>query len=177
MSWSYIPRWKFTDSCGRPRVPGGIHVGCTHDGQMQQCHATRRALLKAGVAIVGGAGLATVVGPREVFAQVRVFPPPPPAVSPIAGLMDTHVHAAPDVFRPSLDDEEVATLYKDRGLESLVLKNHVVPTADRAWFALKHVTGLKVFGGVGLNSPDGCLNLDDGNCRWRMQGGFCRVVW
>jgi len=89
MSWSYIPRWKFTDSCGRPRVPGGIHVGCTHDGQMQQCHATRRALLKAGVAIVGGAGLATVVGPREVFAQIRVFPPPPPAVSPIAGLMDT----------------------------------------------------------------------------------------
>ncbi len=65
MSWSYIPRWKLTDSCGRPPVPGGIHVGCTHDGHMQQCHATRRALLKAGVAIVGGAGLATVVGPRE----------------------------------------------------------------------------------------------------------------
>ena len=71
MSWSYIPRWKLTDSCGRPPVPGGIHVGCTHDGHMQQCHATRRALLKAGVAIVGGAGLATVVGPREVFAQIR----------------------------------------------------------------------------------------------------------
>ena len=151
MSWSYIPRWKFTDSCGRPPVPGGIHVGCTHDGHMQHGHATRRALLKAGVAIVGGAGLATVVGPREAFAQVRVFPPPPPAVSPIAGLMDTHVHAAPDVFGRSLDDEEVATLYKDRGLESLVLKNHVVPTADRAWFARKHVAGLKVFGGVVLN--------------------------
>jgi hypothetical protein len=27
--------------------------------------------------------------------------------------MDTHVHAAPDVFGRSLDDEEVATLYKD----------------------------------------------------------------
>jgi hypothetical protein len=23
MSWSCIPRWKFTDSCGGPRVPGG----------------------------------------------------------------------------------------------------------------------------------------------------------
>ena len=22
MKWSYVPRWKFTDSCGRPRVPG-----------------------------------------------------------------------------------------------------------------------------------------------------------
>jgi hypothetical protein len=35
-----------------------------------------------------------IADPRELFAQVRVFPPPPPAVSPIAGLMDTHVHAA-----------------------------------------------------------------------------------
>ena len=47
MSWSYLPRWKLTDSCGRPRVPGGIHVGCTHDAHTQQGHATRRALLKA----------------------------------------------------------------------------------------------------------------------------------
>jgi hypothetical protein len=177
MGWSYLPRWKFTDSCGRPRVPGAIHVGCTHGNQMHCAHTSRRAFLKAGIAIVGGAGVATVVDPGEVFAQVRVFPPPPPAVSPIAGLMDTHVHAAPDVFGRSLDDEEVAILYKDRGLEALVLKNHVVPTADRAWFARKHVAGLKVFGGVVLNSPVGGINPDAVNWMWRMQGGFGRVVW
>src|SRR5712691_13097325 len=90
MSWSYLPRWKFTDSCGRPRVPGAIHLGCTHDGHTECAHTTRRTFLKGGVAIVGGAGLATVIDPREVLAQVRVFPPPPPAVRPIAGLMDTH---------------------------------------------------------------------------------------
>jgi hypothetical protein len=39
--------------------------------------------------------------------------------------MDTHVHAAPDVFGRALDDEEVAIIYRDRGLEALVLKNHV----------------------------------------------------
>src|SRR5216683_933836 len=109
MRWSYIPRWKFTDSCGRPSVPGALHLG---------------------------------------FAQVRVFPPPPPEVSPIAGLMDTHVHAAPDVFGRSMDDEEVAILYKERGLEALVLKNHVVATADRAWFARKHVADGKVLPAV-----------------------------
>jgi hypothetical protein len=65
MSWPYIPRWKFTDSCGRPRVPGGIHVGCARDCHVQHGHATRRALLKAGVAVVGGAGLATVVDGRQ----------------------------------------------------------------------------------------------------------------
>jgi hypothetical protein len=69
MSWSYIPRWKFTDSRGRPRVPGGIHVGCAHDGHVQHGHATRRALLKAGGTIVGGAGLATVVDPGEVYGE------------------------------------------------------------------------------------------------------------
>jgi hypothetical protein len=135
MSWSCLPRWKFTDSCGRPRASGAIHVGCAHVGHTACAVTTRRAFLKTGVAIVGGGGLASVMDPREVFAQVRVFPPPPPAVSPIAGLMDTHVHSAPDVFGRSLDDEEVAILYKDRGLEALVLKNHVLPTADRAWFA------------------------------------------
>src|SRR6266568_9227171 len=152
MIWSYLPRWKFTDSCGRPHAAGAIHL-------------------------VGAAGFSTMLDPREVFAQGRVFPPPPPAVSPIAGLMDTHVHAAPDVFGRSLDDEEIATLYKDRGLESLVLKNHVVPTADRAWFARKHVAGLKVFGGVVLNSPVGGINPDAVNWMWRMQGGYGRVVW
>jgi hypothetical protein len=129
-------------------------VGCAHSEHTQCAHTSRRAFLKGGIAIVGGAGMATVADPGEVFAQVRVFPPPPPAVSPIAGLMDTHVHAAPDVFGRSLDDEEVAILYKDRGLEALVLKNQVV-----------------------LNSPAGGINPDAVNWMWRMQGGYGRVVW
>src|SRR5262249_3111537 len=56
-------------------------------------------------------------------------------------------------------------------------KNHVLPTADRAWFARKHVAGLKVFGGVVLNSPAGGINPDAVNWMWRMQGGYGRVVW
>ena len=132
MGRSYLPRWKFTDSCGRPQTSGAIHVGCSHCDQALCAHTSRRSFLKTGIAIVGAAGMATVVDPRELFAQVRVFPPPPPAVSPIAGLMDTHVHAAPDVFGRALDDEEVAIIYRDRGLEALVLKNHVATTADRA---------------------------------------------
>jgi hypothetical protein len=177
MGRSYLPRWKFTDSCGRPQISGAIHVGCAHCDQTLCAHPSRRAFLKTGIAIVGAAGMATVVDPRELFAQVRVFPPPPPAVSPIAGLMDTHVHAAPDVFGRALDDEEVAVIYRDRGLEALVLKNHVATTADRAWFARKHVAGLKVFGGIALNSPAGGINPDAVNWMARMQGGYGRVVW
>src|SRR5262249_59219627 len=138
---------------GRPGVAGALHFGCAQDARADCHEATRRELLRAGVAIVGAAGFATVISPREVLGQVRVFPPPPPTVSPILGLMDTHVHTAPDVFGRSLDDEEAANLYKERGLEALVLKNHVVTTADRAWLVRKHVPGLNVFGGVVLNSP------------------------
>jgi hypothetical protein len=183
MRRSYIPRWKFTDSCGRPKVPGALHLGCAHEAHAPHHHelaahpASRREFLKTGVAIVGAAGLATVVDPREVLAQGRVFPPPPPAVSPIAGLMDTHVHAAPDVFGRGYDDEEVAALYKERGLETVVLKNHVVSTADRAWLVRKHLPGINVFGGIVLNSAVGGINPDAVNWMWRMQGGFGRVVW
>ena len=177
MRWSYIPRWKFTDSCGRPSTSGALHLGCTHDSRATYPRRSRREFLKGGVAIVGAAGFATVVEPRELFGQGRVFPPPPPTVSPIAGLMDTHVHTAPDVFGRSVDDEEAAILYKERGLDTLVLKNHVLPTADRAWLLRKHVTGLNVFGGVVLNSPVGGINPDAVNWMWRMQGGFGRVVW
>ena len=84
---------------------------------------------------------------------------------------------APDVFGRSMDDEEVAILYKERGLEALVLKNHVVSTADRAWLLRKHVAGLNVFGGIVLNSAVGGINPDAVNWMWRMQGGFGRVVW
>jgi Family of unknown function (DUF6282) len=177
MGRSYLPRWKFTDSCGRPQVSGALHLGCAHCERARGALADRRAFLKAGIAVVGAAGFATIVDPLEAFAQGRVFPPPPPAVSPIAGLMDTHVHSAPDVFGRALDDEEVAVLYRDRGLEALVLKNHVATTADRAWFARKHVAGLKVFGGIALNSAAGGINPDAVNWMARMQGGYGRVVW
>ena len=177
MKMSLLPRWKFTNSCGRPRSARMFHLGCAHDRHVPYHHATRREVLRAGVAVVGAAGLSTVLDPHEAFSQGRVFPPPPPAVSPIDGLMDTHVHTAPDVFGRSLDDEEVAILYKERGLEALVLKNHVVTTADRAWFARKRVAGLNVFGGIVLNSAVGGINPDAVNWMWRMQGGFGRVVW
>lgn len=177
MPLSYLPRWKFTESCGHPQPPGTLHLGCDHAGH--RClDASRRAVLKGGLAIAGAAGFATIIGPiSHAAAQGRVFPPPPPAISPINGLMDTHVHSAPDTFGRALDDDEVAGLYKERGLEALVLKNHVVATADRAWFARKHVAGIKVFGGVVLNSAVGGINPDAVNWMWRMQGGYGRVVW
>jgi hypothetical protein len=52
-----------------------------------------------------------------------------------------------------------------------------VSIADRAWFARKHVPGLKVFGGIVLVSAVGGINPNAVNWMWQMQGGFGRVVW
>jgi hypothetical protein len=180
MRSSRLPRWKFTDSCGRPQPPGARHLGCGHAHHARCAHgvAPRRAPRQGPLAIVGGAGFSAVFSPGEPAAAAgRVFPAPPPLVSPIAGLMDTHIHAAPDVFGRAIDDDEAAALYRDRGVETIVYKNHVATTADRAWLARKHVAGIKAFGGIVLNAAVGGINPDAVNWMWRMQGGYGRVVW
>jgi Family of unknown function (DUF6282) len=159
-------RRRFTKGCcqcGHAGTPGGHN---------------RREFLKTAAAAAGVfevAGMAPLL--EAACGQDRNFPPPPPAVSPIEGLTDTHLHSGPDAFGRAMDDEEALQLYKDRGMGAVVLKNHVVPTADRAWFARNHVAGIKVFGGVVLNSAVGGINPDAVSWMWRMQGGYGRFVW
>jgi len=110
-------------------------------------------------------------------AAMREHFPPSSGRDRIQGLIDVHFHSAPDVFDRCMDDEGAAWLCKERGMEAIVLKNHVVPTADRAWFVRKHVNGLKVFGGVALNAAVGGINPDAVQWMSRMQGGYGRFVW
>ena len=160
-----LPRWRFINCCGHM-------VG--HDAR--PIDGERRDFLKlaaAGAAALVAGGRAT----RAAEAQVRVFPPPPPSVSPIEGLIDFHTHCAPDAFGRAVDDDESAGAYMTRKAEAVVLKNHVALTADRAWLVRKHVPGIKAFGGVALNGPSGGINPEAVQWMWRMQGGYGRVVW
>ena len=151
-----LPRWRFTSCCGHS--------------------SSRREFMTTAVA--GAAGLTAFGLTREpAQAQVRVFPPPPPAVSPVEGLIDFHTHCAPDVFGRSIDDDESAQGYLARKAEAVVLKNHVTSTGDRAWLLKKHNPGIKAFGGVVLNGPAGGINPEAAQWSWRMQGGLGRVVW
>ena len=111
MTPSRLFRWRFTSCCGHDAAPA-VTVGTTRREFM---------MLAAG----GVAGVATLARRGEAAAQGRVFPPPPPLVSPVEGLIDFHVHCAPDVFGRSIDDDEVVTLARDNSMEGLVLKNHV----------------------------------------------------
>jgi len=167
-----LPRWRFTNCCGH----SWTHRSTPSESDARIDATSRRDFLRgaaAGVAAVASLGSL----PAMAAAQVRVFPPPPPAVSPIEGLIDFHNHCAPDVFGRAVDDDEMAQLYMARKMEAVVLKNHVALTADRAWLVRKHNPGIKAFGGITLNGAAGGLNPEAVQWMWRMQGGYGRVVW
>jgi microsomal dipeptidase-like Zn-dependent dipeptidase len=110
------------------------------------------------------------------FAQVG-FPPPPPKVSPAAGVIDMHVHPAPDVFGRALTDVELVTVARRKGMRGVVLKNHVVTTADRAALAMEQVPGIEVWGGIVLNSSVGGINPAAVEWMHRMSGNRGKIVW
>lgn len=110
------------------------------------------------------------------LAQVG-FPPPPPKVSPAAGVIDMHVHSDPDVFGRALTDTEVSQVARRKGLRGLVLKNHVANTADRAALAMQAVPGIEVWGGIVLNNAVGGVNPAAVEWMHRMAGGRGKVVW
>src|SRR5438874_6620678 len=120
--------------------------------------------------------VAFAFGATQAFAQAG-FPPPPPKVSPAAGVIDFHVHSHPDVFGRSMDDFDVATLAKAKGMRGILLKNHVVTTADRAAMVMKIVPGIEVWGGIVLNNAVGGINPAAVEWMHRMYGGRGKVVW
>src|SRR5919106_3491559 len=94
--------------------------------------------------------LVLVFASSQVSAQAG-FPPPPPKVSPAAGVIDMHVHSHPDVFGRNMDDIDIAQLAKSKGMRGILLKSHTSETASRAALVMKVVPGIEVWGGIVLN--------------------------
>jgi len=76
----------------------------------------------------------------------------------LAGVIDLHVHAGPDVRPRKLDAVALARAAKAAGMRALLLKSHHTITADLAQVVEDVVGGIRVFGGVTLNEPVGGLN-------------------
>jgi hypothetical protein len=77
---------------------------------------------------------------------------------PLDGVIDIHVHAAPDSTPRSIDAIDLARLAQSRGMRAIVLKNHFAPTASDAYLVHKVVPGIQVFGGIDLNLSVGGMN-------------------
>jgi Family of unknown function (DUF6282) len=120
--------------------------------------------------------LAFSIAASNALAQAG-FPPPPPKVSPAAGVIDMHVHSHPDVFGRNMDDIDIAQLAKAKGMRGILLKNHVSETASRAALVMKVVPGIEIFGGIVLNKAVGGVNPDAVEWMHRVYGGRGKVVW
>lgn len=76
----------------------------------------------------------------------------------LAGLIDLHVHAGPDVRPRKQSALELAQAARAAGMRGLLFKNHHAPTAIAAGLLAEAVPGLVVFGGLALNESVGGLN-------------------
>jgi Family of unknown function (DUF6282) len=76
----------------------------------------------------------------------------------LTGIVDLHLHSAPDTRPRVYDDIELARVCREAGLRAILIKSHVTITADRATIAEKVVPGIRVFGALALNKAVGGLN-------------------
>jgi microsomal dipeptidase-like Zn-dependent dipeptidase len=154
----------------------GILLRMRHDQHRRQAFTrSRKGIMKTTVLAVSVAAFALL--PFDQALAQAAFPPPPPKISPAAGVIDMHVHSHPDVFGRNMDDIDVAQLAKARGMRGLVLKNHISETASRAALVMKVVPGIEVFGGIVLNNAVGGVNPHAVEWMHRVYGGRGKVVW
>src|ERR1700759_4583607 len=97
--------------------------------------------------------------------------------NPLAGVIDIHVHSAPDSTPRSIDAIDIARLARSRGMRGVVLKNHYEPTASLAYVVRKEVPGIEVFGGIDLNLSVGGMNPSAVEHMAATTGHYGRVVW
>jgi hypothetical protein len=99
-------------------------------------------------------------------------------VSPrlIDGVADLHVHGAPSLVARHGLDHEVVGAHAQVGVDLAVLKAHEGSTVERAALAAGRpgTEGVRVVGGIVLNSPAGGANPDAVEVAARLGG---RVVW
>jgi hypothetical protein len=97
--------------------------------------------------------------------------------NPLKGVIDIHVHCAPDSMPRKIDAIDLARIAKERGMRGLVFKNHYEPTASLAYLVHKEVPGIEVFGGVDLNLSVGGMNPEAVEHMAATTGGYGRFVW
>lgn len=76
----------------------------------------------------------------------------------LTGVIDMHIHSAPDIRKRSLDDIQLSREAKRVGVRAIVIKSHLVPTMDRAWLVNQINPDVKMFGSITLNHSVGGIN-------------------
>jgi hypothetical protein len=93
------------------------------------------------------------------------------------GVIDVHVHAAPDSMPRSIDALEIARLARRQGMRAILLKDHYTSTASTAYLVRQVVPGIEAFGAIALNAAVGGINPVAVANMARVTGGYARVVF
>ena len=128
---------------------------------------------------LGLALLVLLLVPRPVSAQEECpWCGTTGGVAPVSveGVVDLHVHCAPDSGPRSIGALEVAQLARNAGMRGLLLKNHYASTAGLAYLVERAVPGIRVLGGIALNASSG-INVVAVEHMARTTGGHGKVVW
>ena len=100
-----------------------------------------------------------------------------PAVAQLRGVVDIHVHSAPDSGPRNVDAIEVARIALRHGVRAILLKNHYTHTASLAYIVRQAVPGVEAYGGIALNRSVGGINPIAVEHMALTTGRFGRVVW
>ena len=133
--------------------------------------SNRRNFIK-GVAAAGGAlALNSLLSSdAEAFS---------PLVDPdLAGVVECHVHADPDVRARCIDQVTLTQQCRLNGYRAIMYKCHDFTTADNAYLLRQAVPGIEVFGGITLNLNNGDkVNVQAAKMATQITGGLCRCIW
>lgn len=99
----------------------------------------------------------------------------------LSGVIDMHIHSAPDVRQRKLDDLQLMELAVQHKARAIVIKSHHVPTVDRATLVNKvkeikygETSSFEMFGGIALNRFIGGINPWAVDTALKLGG---KVVW
>lgn len=90
------------------------------------------------------------------------------------GAIDVHVHTAPDLIDRYESDLQLAREADCAGMDAVVVKSHVVPTAGRVDLVNEAVGTDILYGGIALNGSVGGLNRDAVETALGLGG---KIVW
>lgn len=102
---------------------------------------------------------------------------PAASLAQLEGVVDVHVHCAPDSGPRSVDALEIARLARRQGMRALLFKNHYTATASLAYLVHQVVPGIEVYGGIALNRSVGGVNPQAVEHMARTTERLGRVVW
>lgn len=96
----------------------------------------------------------------------------------VAGVIDLHVHVAPDSRGPrSVNGFEAAQMARRHGMRAILIKNHYTETASQAYLVSEIVPGIDVYGGIVLNRSVGGINPVAVESMASTTGRLGRMVW